>query len=304
MTDQTPFEPPGGAAPPPPPAFTPPGPPAPPVYGPAGYYPGAAPPPPRKKLNPGGIVAIVVGSLVLLSGIVAGLIALTSVLTEAIRDNAPVFDSGSATAGGQPLVTGDEASPVAVEPMDCGGCFTDNIAHYDSEATYYKNAWNDADGDPDECFVTFPQAPISILEPGLVADDGSVISYTGVFADKDEWSSLAQSVRLFESDQDAVDYMAGLPALISSCTRYSSGEGGDYWRADVTPAPALDLPASVAAIGWVESATYDSRYYSFDLQRGNMVVRTALFTGTEISEVEFRALVEHLAVQLEEIVPD
>jgi hypothetical protein len=329
MTDQTPPPP-----PPAPPPFTPPGPAAPQIYGQGAYVP-AAPPPPRKKLKPGAIVAIVAGSVVLLGGIVVGLVAVTNVLTEAIRDSAPVADGGDDgdnpdSGVTEPLVTGDEASPIAVEPMKCGGCFTeddlsstivdsdeldafglstldsfaDYTAHYDSEATYYRNAWNDLEGDPDSCFVTFPQAPISILEPGPVVDDDSVISYTGVYADEDEWSSLGQSVRLFENDQDAVDYMGGLPALISACTRYTSGSGAEYWRADVTPAPALDLPPSVAGIGWVEQAEYDSRYYSFDLQRGNMVVRTSVFTGHEISEREFRTLIEHVAVQLAEISPD
>jgi hypothetical protein len=59
----------------------------------------------------------------------------------------------------------------------------------------------------------------------------------------------------------------------------------------------------VAGIGWVETTDYYSRYYSFDLQRGNIVIRTGLGTAEEISELEFRALVEHVAVQLAQITP-
>jgi hypothetical protein len=161
-----------------------------------------------------------------------------------------------------------------------------------------------AKGSPDECFVTFPQAPLSILDQPPVDDDGSLISYTGAWADKDEWSNLAQAVRLFETDEDAVTYMAGLPDVIEGCTHYQSGSGDTYWQADVTPAPALKLPPSVAAIGWVEQGDYYARYYAFDVQRGNIVIRTALSTTDEISELEFRSLVEHVALQLSEIQPD
>ena len=320
MSDQTPFVPPSGGSPVPPSA-----------YGPPPLTP--EPGPPRKKINAGVIVAIVSGAVLLVGGLVVGAVALTSVLAEALRENASQFDDDAPlddNAALQPLVTGDEASPVAVEPLDCGGCFTDNdladtivdsdelaavgltstlepftnyTAHYDSESIWFRNAWKDAEGDPEECFVTFPQAPISILESGGVADDGSIISYTGVYADDEEWSTLGQAVRIFEDDQDAVAYMAGLPALIASCEHYQSGAKETYWEADVTPAPALSLPPSVAGIGWAEVSVFDTRYYSFDLQRGNMVVRTALATGEEISEIEFRSLVEHVAEQLSEIDP-
>jgi hypothetical protein len=325
MTDQTPFVPPGGS----PPSGSPPVPP--PAYGPALQY---GPPPQQpapKPPRPKGVTAVIIvaiasGALLLVGIVVAGAIAATNLVTEAIGGNVPVFDEA---LGEDPLVTGDKASPVAVEPMECGGCFgaddlgftiietdelqavglttmvepwTDYTAHFDSEATFFKKSWRDATGDPDECFVTYPAAPIDILDDEIV-DDGSIIAYTGTYSDDDEWSTLGQSVRLFPSDQDAMDYMAGVAGSIDACTHYRSGERDTYWEADVTPAPALNIPSSVAAIGWVETTELYSRYYSFDLQRGNMVIRTGLGTAEEISELEFRALMEHVALQLANITP-
>jgi hypothetical protein len=324
MPDQTPFVPP--SAPPPvlpPVSGTPSAP-----YGPPPLISPQTPAPKRSKgVKAAIIVAIVSGAELLVGGVVAGAIAATTFLTETLRDNVPVFDD---YAGEDPLVSGDEASPVAVEPMECGGCFTEiylestlidrkelvavgltetlepwspNTAHYDSEATWFKNSWHDAKGDPDECFVTYAAAPLSFLEPGVVHDDNSLISYTGSYSDSDEWSLLSQSVRLFEADQEAVDYMAVLSDSIDSCTHYQSGERDTYWQADVTPAPALNLPPSVAGIGWVELTDGYDRFYCVDLQRGNLVLRTGLYTYDEISEAEFRALIEHVAVQLAALAP-
>jgi hypothetical protein len=284
-------------------------------------------PPPKKKVKAGVVIAIVSGGVLLVGALVVGVIAATNLLTQTFRDNAPVFDDLVAE---DPLVTGEDATPVALEPMECGGCFTDNdfgatiiesgelaavgltstlepwtdyTSHFDSEATFFTKSWRDAGGDPDECFVTYPGAPISGVESDPIVDDGSIIAYTGTYGDDEQWSTLGQSVRLFADDQDAVDYMAGLSSSIAECTHYQSGERDTFWEADVTPAPALTLPPSVAGIGWVETTDYYSRYYSFDLQRGNMVIRTGLGTAEEISELEFRALVEHVAVQLAQITP-
>jgi hypothetical protein len=272
------------------------------------------------------IALIVVGSVVLVGGIVAGAIALASLTRDVIVaiPQVPVPDDEA-----PPLVEGDVASPYAVTPMECGGCFgeeylestqidrsellelglnktpqpfSDYAYDADDEAGLFKQGWREAGGAPGECFVTLPSSPISQGPEDEAKSDGSQIWYTGSFTNDGEWSSLGQSVRMFVSDQEAVDYMLDLNDRIAGCTHYTSGEGDTYWEADVTPAPALTLPASVAAVGWVESAPY-SRYYSFDVQRGNMVIRTALFTDYGITEKEFRTLVEHVAEQLGAMTP-
>lgn len=278
-------------------------------------------------MHPLALVGIITVSLLVLGGAAAGAVSLVTTLTAAAEE--PIDMGFLPGAEGDPLVTGDEASPLADEPMDCGGCFSDPYLQsmvidrsellalkltetdyawdptpyaYESEATYYANSWHDSAGAPDSCYATFPSAPVAREPEGRVERDGSSIYYLGDYSDEEAWSTLSQSARLFTSDEEAVEFMTTVQSLVGGCSHYASSVSGTSWEADVTPAPALSVPSSVAAVGWVEVAPF-SRFYAFDVQRGNLVVRTTLTTADEISELEFRSLVEHVALQLESLTP-
>ena len=65
--------------------------------------------------------------------------------------------------------------------------------------------------------------------------------------------------------------------------------------------PAIEVPDSVAAVGWIQKTQYNERFYVIDVQRGNLVVRTTGYSTGGFSEVEFRDLVEQQADLLAEL---
>ena len=100
--------------------------------------------------------------------------------------------------------------------------------------------------------------------------------------------------------------MVELAELIDGCTFVATGELPNDNHAFISPAPAIAVPDSVAAAGWVRDSEFGgpfSRNYVFDLQLGNIVVRTRLVTHKEVTEVEFRAFVERFAEQLAAALP-
>ena len=94
--------------------------------------------------------------------------------------------------------------------------------------------------------------------------------------------------------------MSALSGLITDCTYYAYDPDVEEWKATISPAPALAVPDTVAAVGWREANAL-GRYYVFDLQYANLVVRTAISTVDVISEAQYRAIVEELATHLAEL---
>ena len=84
---------------------------------------------------------------------------------------------------------------------------------------------------------------------------------------------------------------------MKGCEGYEIGDAQTYWTADVSLAPALDLPETVAAAGWVEESPF-GRYYVWDLQRANIVVRTTVFTDGLITQEQADTFNETLATTL------
>ncbi|MDH6180663.1 hypothetical protein M2152_000845 [Microbacteriaceae bacterium SG_E_30_P1] len=327
MSDQTP---PGDAFPPPMPSPdstfpppTPPGPALPPPSTPPTYAP-YSPPPRRAGRRVGLVIGIVAASALVVVGLgVAGYF-----IAERVVESMDASGGDERTAEILPLVEGSPGPAVAETPLECPeSCFeletfgdiglsSDTYAemgfdqtewwgdYEDStprkEYSYAARGWDEGEGAPDECFVTNIRVPVAV-PIGTRPEDGGTIGYLGYYLTSNDESSLQESARLFDDSASAEAHMSSLSDMVSQCSTYEMGSGAEYWTADVTAAPAFDLPPSVAAVGWVEDSPFESRYYSADLQRGNIVVRVSLGTYGDTTEESFRDYVEKLAVQLDEL---
>lgn len=231
-----------------------------------------------------------------------------------------------------PLVGGDPGPATAVDPTVCPDeCFpydtfgdiglapdvyvelgaTEHVEEWGDyadttpgkEYTYSARYWTEGEGEPAECFVTYSQVPLAArIDERPVAPDDTV-AYLGYHTSADEYSSLQETARLFTDSASAEAHMTALKDMLAGCPGYEIGTGSDYWTADVTPMPAIAVPDDVAAVGWVEESPF-GRYYSADLQRGNIVVRASLYTDGAITEESYREYVEALAEQLSGLATD
>jgi hypothetical protein len=232
-------------------------------------------------------------------------------------------------AGGEHLVEGEPGPIVAESPLDCPGtCFvgedlqplvisedvaeefgtpTNEVVFDDREVVPVTvihedtvEFWIERNGDPDECFFAVQNAPLAFGVSETVELDDRV-HYLSILHDEESLSIVDQSVRIFPDSASAVAYLAGLSADIKACTFFATGELPNDNHAYVSPAPAIELPESVAAVGWVRLGDRPgpfSRNYVIDLQRGNIVVRIRMATDGSITEMDYRALVEQIAIEL------
>jgi hypothetical protein len=272
---------------------------------------------------------VIIGSVLVAALLVAG-VAFAAVQIVALAGPSAV-DSGGENPGStrpEPLLEGDPGSPLAEEPLPCGACFgladARDIqlpdASYEAlglfvsdESTYEVTVgdeqtsntkwWRSDGGTPEECYYGYAKAPL-FFAPGKQDDPAAntdMIYYPDWHSDEDEYYFFTEGVRVFDDSALATAFLAGVESAVAACPSLSFPEAG--YSAQVSPAPALELPASVAAYGWVESGG-DGRYYGFDLQRGNLVARLTLSSdGLGPSEQEFRRLVEEYAALLAELEP-
>lgn len=266
------------------------------------------------------LTAIGVGCLIV-GGIVAGSITLVNALPD-------VVDSGTELFGPNPLESGAPQSPLAAAPLECeSSCFTGDVVaetivpqsrldelrlttvtekwgDYDPttaawEYPFLKSEWQRRGSETDSCFFTLPPFALA-AELDTAPAEGDFVEFTGTSSSNDEFSYFTQSVRIFPTSAQATEHMSALNDLITDCTYYSYDPDVEEWKATISPAPALAVPDTVAAVGWREANAL-GRYYVFDLQYANLVVRTAISTVDVISEAQYRAVVEELATHLAEL---
>jgi hypothetical protein len=334
MTEPGPFAPPSGALPPRPaePAVPPVPVPLPPPTGaplattPFGHPVGppiAPPPPPRR----GWILPVVIGGSLVALALIGVFVAVAIQLVSFVPPPPAAGPVGSPSTPDD-LLEGDPGAPVAAEPLDCVLCLSVVDARalglpdesYDAVGlTVGDNApfeilagadqidqtkwWKADGGTPDACYFTYAKAPL-FFEPGAIDDTAAAndpVVYSEWYSDETEYYWGTEAVRVFDDSTAASAYLAGLETAIAGCPNYAFPESG--WSSVVTPAPAFDLPASVAGYGWVESGGL-SRFYAADLQRGNLVARVTIWSdGGGPTEAEFRGLVEEYAALLAAIEP-
>lgn len=314
------------------PVAAPPVPPAP-VYPPPVAAPVAAPAP-RPGRTAAIAISIALGALLVIGGLGAAIYFVAqsaiSTLDSAEPDTpaSPTDENEYVPIEFEPLVEGAPSNPSAVEPMQCAdACFSQGMlsraqpdrasindlglpniespfgvdsSSPDTEYTNSSRTWVSGEGEPEACFFTYLTSPVVATlgdRPETSTDQIDFLSYA---YSEDEYSYLSMSSRLFGSSARAEEHMAMVHSLVPGCESYDIGTGQDFWTADVSPLPALDLPASVAATGWVEDGPF-GRYYVIDLQRGNLVVRSTLGTDGAITETDFRSFVENYAAKLVEL---
>lgn len=277
---------------------------------------------PRKPMRMRVVALITLGAVVALSAVVVAAVGLGTLATSALDDLGPIIAEQS---GIEPLAEGEAGSPYARAPLDCdGNCFTDEViaelvpsarefatlglptlsyvwGEYDTtrpgdEWFYTSQTWEDEGGSPMECSFTLSVSPISNSadDQPIKVERDDTIEYIGEHTTEDYYSSLVQTVRVFRSSDHAVEHMEETSTNITNCSRYSFGAASDYTGGVVTPEPELVLPDSVAAVGWVETNHF-GRYYVVDVQRGNVVTRSTLYTDGAVTEGDFRAFLESSA---------
>jgi hypothetical protein len=311
-----------------PPAFTPPEPNRPVVSSqssPSFTYPPPLPPAPqgpRKKFPALAIVGIVVGAVLL----VAALIGAVVFVVFAAR----TVSQASFTSGGDldPVIVGVPGPTSAVDPLECSdNCFGDEVfaelvadhndlrglgmtvndysfgdlLSSDTSVEYEQvlRYWNEEKVSPENCFFSYFTTPVST--PYAPRNDGNKdhIEYIQGLFSADEYSTLNTAARTFETSAAATEHMESLFAQVNSCDTYELPETEDTFASEttVTTPAGLYVPMSVAAVGWVESSEF-GRFYAFDLQRGNLVVRYTVSTDGVISESSFRSFVGAQALQI------
>lgn len=165
------------------------------------------------------------------------------------------------------------------------------------EVLQSERSWKDEGGEPAACFFTYLPTPIAVeLDASMKGVDDRTW-YLSSHETPDGYGYISTSARIFPDTAAASAHLAKLTALVNGCESYEIGDAQTYWTADVSLAPALDLPETVAAAGWVEDSPF-GRYYVWDLQRANIVVRTTVFTDGLITQEQADTFNETLATTL------
>lgn len=283
----------------------------------------AEPVPVRPPVRRPWLIPVIVGSSILLAGlVVAGITVVAVNLLPVFLPTPSPHDPGSQPIPSTPdaPLTGDPGTPVAAEPLTCSACFgrdelnaldpsEDDVAALgftwpeysgytastSAEQEALADAWATDGGSPDSCYFLYAWAPLPTTVDATGYDDG-VVQYGMTWMDEERLHGLTTGSRLFLDSAVAEGQLAALAATIDDCPAYSMSQLG--WGGVVTPSPALDLPASVAGYGWTDSSG-PYRTYAFDLQRGNLVARIRLMTdGDGPTEEQFRDYVEVVAEQI------
>lgn len=229
------------------------------------------------------------------------------------------------------LAAGAPGPLVPVEPTDCPDeCFTaDVLEELVPDASLYVDAdlsvvvdvlgdytpqpvskdvllserlWKDEGGEPDACFFTYLSTPIAVELDAEVRSIDDRTWYLTSRETADRYGVITTSARIFPDTAAASAHLSDVSRLVAGCAEYEVGRAETYWTAEITPAPALDLPPTVAATGWVEDSPF-GRFYVIDLQRGNLVVRTGLYTDGLITQEQSNTFSEELALVLAAVDP-
>ena len=170
---------------------------------------------------------------------------------------------------------------------------TPTAEHRWSSRRWVRNA-----GSPEACYFTNNLSPVALplaAEPGF---SDEFIYFTGARTTEAEGDRVNQTVRIFKSSAEAERYLGDLGTQIDGCSRVTFDAGPRKGSATVSAAEPLDVPGSVATVGWVEAFDSGLRYYAFDLQRGNIVVRMTFLLESDIGEDAVRSFATAIALRV------
>jgi hypothetical protein len=260
----------------------------------------------------------VAGGVILLAGIVAAIVLVSVGVQQFV-------DSASQPYEFEPVQVGEPGSPVAVEPLECvDNCFgqdvfalavtddvsverlglgqtdyrlgdygtTDPSAENDENLGY----WYADEGSPGNCFFTYFGTPV-VPTSTIGSNSTDPIEHTQGSSSEDYYSTLGMAARVFSSSDAAAEHMGLLADKVNSCDHYSTNPEYEESEWEVEPASAFTVPKSVSVVGWVETSNY-TRYYTYDLQHANLVVRILLITDGSTSETAIREFVSAYSRQL------
>ncbi len=279
------------------------------------------PEPPRRGLGGGAIAALITVGVVVFCGAAAGVVGLATGFA------AMVEESSLLPVETRPLVDGDPGSPIAVDPLACADdvCFDASVFRRltptsgdlrriglteqwgafgdyatSTEQSEFINArdwWEEQEVTPEPCFITALERPLALTLSGGSSAPDDPIEILAEYGDESEYSYFAQSARLFGTTTEAAEHMQTFDDLLGECSVYSLTDEYGRHKTRVSPAPAIIVDDSVSALGWVEEWDF-GRYYAFDVQRGNVVVRTIVSTDGLVTEEDYRSYVEIVAREL------
>jgi hypothetical protein len=155
------------------------------------------------------------------------------------------------------------------------------------------STWRGTGKQPDDCFVTWSATPIVEPPDATTVPSDLVVALPGGDGAP---ARLNRSARLFPDTASAAAYMATLDASLAGCTGYTDPDG--IATDGISREPAIVVPDSVAAAGWVRLGPGEDRIYVMDLQRANLVIRTVAYNQGTFTDVQFREFMESSAVVL------
>jgi hypothetical protein len=278
------------------------------------------------ELSDGNWVGISIVSGIVIASLIGGIgtAIQNSTRTPAPPYSAPVVTPDPPDNGPSELAQGDPGSPLAVLPLNCAAaCFGETevaaamlsahdfgaaevpFTHPVAGGTTALDAqplewetWDDSGISPGQCFVTWSTLPI-VEGDGIPVASDYVAPMTEQAGDGD--TLLTQSVRLFADTDSAESYMAALYAGLAACPDWKTV--GNGVERPVYLAPSLRTPDSVASFGFVVEPQKEDRRFVFDLQRGNMVIRSVLVTDDRYGDQLFRTLMREQADAMAALVP-
>jgi hypothetical protein len=167
-----------------------------------------------------------------------------------------------------------------------------------AEHRWSSRRWERNAGSPEACYFTNNLSPVALP---LAADPGfsdEFIYFTGARTTESNGDRVNQTVRIFTSSAEAEQYLGDLETQIDGCSRVTFDAGPRTGSATVSASAPLEVPGSVATVGWVEAFDSGLRYYAFDLQRGNIVVRMTFLLESDLAESTVRDFTTAIALKL------
>lgn len=233
------------------------------------------------------------------------------------------------TSPDQPFIDGPAQQPEAQPPLECANqCFTiadaalmavtaddlfplgidDELYGVDefgpttvaSVAPAVGEQWLGVGGE-EECAFVPASAPY--IPVGADSQSNDEILWIQTWESGDEVADLA--ARAFSTTEAATDFMRDVHERVAACPWQDldipAASGLDSTLVQITPQAAIAVPEDVAAVGWVREGAPGPRWrsYTWDLQRGNLVLQVRVLTDGRILEQDVAAYAELLAQRLD-----
>ncbi|MGX5682525.1 hypothetical protein [Schumannella luteola] len=195
-------------------------------------------------------------------------------------------------------VTAEEVAPLSIEDERYG---VDEFepASVASVAPGIGEKWLGVGGDA-ECAFVPANAPFIAVGADSQSDDP--ILWIQTWETDDEVMDLA--ARSFATTEAATQFMLDLHERVVNCPWQDldipTAGGLDSSLVQITPQAAIEVPPEVAAVGWTREGTPGPRWrsYTWDLQRGNLVLQVRVLTDGRILEQDVAQYTELLAQRL------